>query len=142
MPPSHSVATSAFSFSFLHDDPDAAAQIASSAIASAKTFFGNVANFFSIDWAFSIPSIPPGVIFVLIGVLAAIVMCTLCCSFTAGLRASASIDEIRQGPEAQTWVQIARKNKTRTRLMKYSLLAALALYLPVTRTCIDVFACR
>lgn len=47
-------------------------------------------------------------------------------------------DEVRQGHEADTWAELATKQKTRVSLFTYVITACLTIYLPLTRLCLDI----
>jgi hypothetical protein len=117
------------------------ASIVSEAIARAKAFFGNVANLFSMDWSFTIPQIPPVIIFSIIAISSMVLLCCFFCAFWRALSFTSAADEIRRGPDAKTWAVRAKENKRSLQWIKYSLLAALSLYLPLSRICIQVFTC-
>ncbi|GMG15127.1 unnamed protein product [Phytophthora fragariaefolia] len=47
-------------------------------------------------------------------------------------------DEVRQGHEADTWVELATKQKTRVALFTHVITACLTVYLPLTRLCLEI----
>ena len=117
------------------------AKIASNAIESARTFFGEISTFLSVDWSWTIPSIPPAVVFGIIAVAGITVMICMICALCAGQSRTASTNEILRGPEAQTWDKQAATSKRSLQWIRYSLLAATLLYLPISRIALQVFAC-
>jgi hypothetical protein len=116
------------------------ATIGSAVMTSAKTVWGNVSNAISFDINFIVPSIPPYVIYAILGALA-VLMLILFIFFTRfALRDTA--DEIRQGNEAKTWDKLKKERGNYVLFLKYTLIALVSAYLPVSRVCIQILACE
>jgi hypothetical protein len=113
--------------------------IASSAIESSKAFFGNVSNLVALDLNFVIPAIPPSAMYAIFGVLGlALFLCFLVVSCVAGCYQP---DEIREGAEAKTWDKLGKEKPWLPATIKYTIIAALSLYLPVARSVVQILAC-
>jgi hypothetical protein len=81
------------------------ANVATSAMKDAKIVFGNVASIISLDWAFVIPAISPGIIYALILGVALILICVYVWAMLQ--TRSLQMDEIREGKEVKTWDALA-----------------------------------
>ncbi|KAG6572718.1 white protein [Phytophthora cinnamomi] len=55
-----------------------------------------------------------------------------------GRRLHSRRDEVRQGHEADSWADLATKQKTRVALFTYVITACLTIYLPLTRLCLEI----
>lgn len=85
------------------------ANVATSAMADAKIVFGNVSSVISLDLAFVIPSINPGVIYAIILIVALILL--LAYLWAMFQTRSLQMDEIREGKEVKTWDALAAVSK-------------------------------
>ncbi len=116
------------------------AAIASTAIAQAKTVWGNISNVVSINLNFVVPAIPPYVIYAILGAIGVVMMIIFVWFAFKAIKETA--DEIREGNEAKTWDKKKKEEKNFVLFMKYTLIALMSAYLPVSRVCVQILACE
>jgi len=112
--------------------------ISSQALENAKVVWGNLSTIISFEWGYTF-SFNPIYVYVLIAVLALLVVgafiwmvCKACSNVP---------DQMVDGHESKTWEDIKSESSYTVMAIQYILVAAMGIYLPVARVCIQIFIC-
>ena len=106
---------------------------------SAKGIFGGIGNFMAIDVAAALQSEEAVKIGIIVLILVAVVMYIAYVWFAISAQYMHSTEnEIREGHETKKWADVAAENSKKIKMSTHVLTGCLSVYLPLTRTAVEV----
>ena len=112
--------------------------ISSQALENAKLVWGNLSTIISFEWGYTF-SFNPVYVYVLVAILAIAIIVAFIWMVCQACRNVP--DEFVDGHESKSWEEIKEESSYTVMGIQYILVAAMGVYLPVARVCMQIFIC-